>query len=76
VPKKRGITGGEIIQRIVAAGSESDKYREYSDNEQKKCCQKWCLQMQQVEKKERRKLKLNHKLEALAQGLHSRDLKL
>jgi len=38
--------------------------------------QKWCLQMQQVDKKERRKLKLNHKLEALPQGLPSRDLKV
>lgn len=36
---RRGNIDGEIMQRVVAAGSESDKYREYSDNEQqKKCC--------------------------------------
>lgn len=40
MPKERGNIDGEIIQRVVAAGSESDKYREYSDNEQQKKCGK------------------------------------
>jgi hypothetical protein len=37
--KQRGNIDGEVIQRIMAAGSKSGKYREHSDNEQqKKCC--------------------------------------
>jgi hypothetical protein len=32
VPMERGNIDGEILKRVLAAGSESDKYREKYDN--------------------------------------------
>jgi hypothetical protein len=69
VPVERGNVDGDIIKRVLAAGSESDKCREKSDNFFKK----WCLHMCQVDKKKDGKcfkVKLNNKLEAQAEGFH------
>jgi len=75
VLKKRGNIDGEAVQRIMAAEANIENAVTMNN---KRNVVKWCLQMQHVEKKEGKcvKIKLNHKLEAMAQGFHCRDLKV
>jgi hypothetical protein len=56
VLKKRGNIDGEITQRVVAAGKESNIENTLTMNNKRNIAKKWCLRMQQVEKKERRKV--------------------